>query len=71
MVWGVAQANVFDIMVARLTGVFKGSGLKNRHADCTADERFRLTGMDEFGLEVFVNFGHEWILLILPYIPHC
>jgi hypothetical protein len=27
------------------------------------DAWFRLSGMDEFGLEVLVTCGHEWILL--------
>jgi hypothetical protein len=59
MIWRIVHAYVFEIMVAGLTSVFKGSRLKNRHADCTIDEWFGLTGMDEFGFEVFVNFGHE------------
>jgi hypothetical protein len=55
----VVQANVFEIVVACLTGVFKGGRLKNWHADRTADERVGLTCVNEFGLKVLVNFFHE------------
>jgi hypothetical protein len=58
VVGGIVQTNVFEVIVAGSTRVFKCGRLKNGHTDSPANKRFRLTGMDKFGLEMPAMFGH-------------
>jgi hypothetical protein len=58
VVGGIVQTNVFEVIVAGSTRVFECGRLKNGHTDSPANKGFRFTGVDEFGLEMLVTFGH-------------
>ena len=62
MVGGIVQTNVFEVIVAGSTRVFKCGRLKNGHTDSPANKWFRLASMNEFGFEVVVMFVHELFL---------
>jgi hypothetical protein len=58
VVGGIVQTNVFEVIVAGSTRVFKCGRLKNGHTDSPANKWFRFTSVDEFGFEMVVVFGH-------------
>lgn len=64
VVGGIVQTNVFEVIVAGSTRVFKCGRLKNGYTDSPANKGFRFTGVDEFGFEVVVMFGHGFLNLI-------
>ena len=45
-------------MIAGLPGVLEGRGLKNRHRDRAADQRLRLAGVNQLGVEPFDKSRH-------------
>jgi hypothetical protein len=51
-------------MVALLSSVLEHGGLENRHAHCPENAGFRLSGVDEFGVDVAIYFFHG------SYLPH-
>jgi hypothetical protein len=59
MVGRVIQANVLEIVVTGLAGVFEGGGLKDRHADRALDAGLRLAGVNELGFYVMSMGCHE------------
>jgi hypothetical protein len=62
VVGGIVQTNVFEVIVAGSTRVFKCGRLENGHTDSPANKWFRFAGVDEFGFDVLVIFGHELFL---------
>jgi len=62
VVGGIVQTNVFEVIIAGSTRVFKCGRLKNGHTDSPANKWFRFTGVDEFGFEMLVSFVQELFL---------
>src|SRR2546425_3819619 len=49
----VVQPNIFNIMIARFATGLEHSRLEYRHANSPEDAGFRLTGMNQFSLNMF------------------
>src|SRR5260370_5531119 len=58
MIRRVVHPDVAQVVVAGLSRVLVGRGLKNRHRDRAFDQRLRLARMNQFGLESLDKSRH-------------
>jgi hypothetical protein len=58
MVWGVVEANVFQVVVAGFAGVLKRCGLKDGHCDGAQNAGLGLSGVDEFRFKALKRRFH-------------
>ncbi len=54
----VVEADVAEVVIARLAGVLEHRGLEDGRFHGTADARLRLAGMDQVRLDVFEDAAH-------------
>ena len=58
VVGGVVHADVFQLVIAGLAGVFESGGLEHRQAHGSTDSFLGFSGMDQKGVDAMFFSGH-------------